>query len=41
VALLRAAAKQPSDLAEEQARALLNLARPSDIIIIDPPQSGD
>jgi len=41
VALLRAAAKRPSDLAEEQARALLNLARPSDIIIIDPPQSGD
>jgi len=41
VALLRAAAKQPTDLAEAQARALLNLARPDDIIILDPPSSND
>jgi len=41
VALLRAAAQQPSDLAEEQARALLNVARPGDIIILDPPHSSE
>jgi cell division protein FtsB len=41
VALMRAADKKPSDLAEAQARALLNLARPDDIIILDPPRSDD
>lgn len=41
VALMRAAARKPNDLAEAQARALLNLARPDDIIILDPPRSKD
>ncbi len=39
VALMRAAEHAPTDLAEEQARALLNLARPDDIIITDPPRT--
>jgi len=38
VALLRAAEKRPTDLAESQARALLNLVRPDDIIILDTPE---
>ena len=37
VALMNAAQRQPTDLAEEQARALLNLARPGDIILLYPP----
>ncbi len=41
VALMRAAATQPTDLAEEQARALLTLARPGDIIILDNSRSGN
>ncbi|RIA56508.1 FtsB family cell division protein [Dichotomicrobium thermohalophilum] len=41
VALMRAAANRSNDLAEEQARALLNLARPDDIIILDPPRGDD
>jgi cell division protein FtsB len=37
VALMRAAATRPTDLADQQARALLNLARPGDIVILDAP----
>jgi len=39
VALMRAAEHTPTDLAEQQARALLNLAHPGDIIITDPPRT--
>ena len=39
VALMRAAEHTPNDLAQEQARALLNLAHPGDIIIADPPRT--
>ena len=35
VVLLRMAEHTPTDLAEEQARALLNLARPDETIILD------
>jgi len=41
VALMNAAATQPTDLAEEQARALLNLARPGDIILLYPSSRDD
>jgi cell division protein FtsB len=39
VALMRSAEHTPNDLAQEQARALLNLAHPGDIIIADPPRT--
>jgi cell division protein FtsB len=41
VALMRAAAQKPTDLADEQVRALLNLARPGETIILDAPRSAD
>lgn len=41
VALMRAADKQPTDLAEIQVRDLLNLARRGEIIVIDAPNPGD
>jgi len=37
VALMRAGEHKPTDLAEQQARALLNLARPDEIIILNVP----
>lgn len=40
VALIRAAADQPTDLADEQARALLNVARPDEIIVLNVPESA-
>jgi len=41
VTLLRVAKPRPTDLAEQQARALLNLARPGEIIIIDLPKDAE
>lgn len=41
VALLRGAEHTPSDLAEEQARALLNLARPGETIVLQVGASGE
>lgn len=41
VALLRAAERTPTDLAEEQARALLNLARDGEIIVLQVPRTGE
>jgi len=40
VALLRDAEHAPTDLAEEQARALLNLAREGEIIVLQVPKTG-
>jgi len=41
VTLLQAAEEHPTDLAETQARELLNLARPDDIIIMDGPNASE
>ena len=41
VALLRAAEHTPTDLAEEQARALLNMARDGETIVLQLPGMGE
>jgi cell division protein FtsB len=41
VALLRAAEHTPTDLAEEQVRSLLNLARDGEIIVLQVPRAAD